>query len=67
MDEPEATPRTRDTFESRSTTTSPISTKKKRRKVMLQNREALQRLIAPLTGTFMISSLSSCQHMLVSS
>ncbi|KAI0283671.1 hypothetical protein BGY98DRAFT_685229 [Russula aff. rugulosa BPL654] len=48
--ETEATSRTRDTFESRSTTTSPISTKRKRRKVILpQNREALQRLIAPLT------------------
>lgn len=60
--ETEATSRTRDTFESRSTTTSPISTKRKRRKVILpQNREVLQRLIAPLTGMFTISSLSSCQ------
>ena len=68
MKETEATRRTRDTFESRSITTSPISPKRKRRKVMLpQNREALQRLIAPHTGTFTISLLSSCRHILVSS
>ncbi len=68
MDETEATPRTRATFELRSTTTSPISTKKKRRKVLLpQNREALHRFMVPLAGTFMISSLSNCRHMLVSS
>ena len=68
MDETEATSRIQATFRLRSTTTSPISTKKKRRKVLLpQNREALHRLIAPRTGTFTISSPSSQRHMIVSS
>ena len=68
MMEPEATPRTRDTFEVRSTTTSPVSPKRKRRKVMLpQNRDLLQRLLAPPSGTFTISSPSGSRHMLVSS
>lgn len=66
--ETEATSRTQHTFESRSTTTSPISTKRKRRKVLLpRNRETLHPLFAPLTGTFTISSPSSCRHILVSS
>jgi hypothetical protein len=66
--ETEATSRTQGTFESRPTTTSPISARRKRRKVLLpRNREALHPLFAPLTGTFTISSLSSCRHMLVSS
>ena len=66
--ETEASSRTQDTFGSRSTTTSPIYTKRKRRKVLLpRNREALHPSFAPLTGTFTISSLSSCRHMLVSS
>lgn len=64
--ETEATSRTQDTFGSRSTTTSAISTK--RRKVLLpRNREALHSLFTPLTGTFTTSPLSSCRHILVSS
>lgn len=68
VNETEVASRTQDTFEFRSTTTSPISTKRKRRKVLLPRyREALHPLFAPLTGTFTTSSLSSCRHMLVSS
>ena len=51
--ETEAPPRTQDAFVSRSTTTSPTSTKRKRRKVLLpRNREALHPFITPRTGTF---------------
>lgn len=64
--ETEATSRTQNTYESRSTTTSPIS--RKRRKVLLpQNRETLHSLITPRTSTFTISSLSSYRLILVSS
>jgi hypothetical protein len=50
--ETKATSRTQDLFESRSTT-SPISTRRKRRKVLLpRNRVALHPFITPFTGTF---------------
>jgi hypothetical protein len=62
--ETEANSRTYVVLEPRSTTISPISTKRKRRKVLLPRyREALR----SLTGTFTISSTSNCRHMLVSS
>jgi hypothetical protein len=64
--ETEATSRTQGSPESRSTTTSPISTK--RRKVLLpRNRGPLPSLIPPRTGTFAISSRSGCQCILVPS
>lgn len=51
--ETEAPPRTQDAFESRPTTTSPNSTKRQRRKVLLpRNREGLYPFITPFTGTF---------------
>jgi hypothetical protein len=66
--ETEAISRTQDAFQSRSTTTSPMSRMIKRRKVLLpRNRETLHPFIAPFTGTFTMSSLSSCRHMFVSS
>lgn len=56
--ETEVPSRTQNTYESRSTTTSPISGK--RRKVLLpRNRETLHSLISPRTSTSTTSSLSS--------
>jgi len=68
MRETEATSRTHDAFESRSTTTSPTFPRRKRRKVLLpRNRETLHPFVVPLTGTFTIPSLNSCRQMPVSS
>jgi len=66
MKEAGATLRAQGTSEPRSTTTSPISSK--RRKVLLpRNRESLHSLITTRNGTFTILSSSGCRCILVSS